>query len=344
MMKNKLLKKNIRHFCLTNENILHSTLDNLIFINDEKIYESNKNLQNIYFRGSNAYTNTDDGDSLEINIKNKNIQLIENEFLKYVDYSFKIITKDKKTIIQCIDGNLTTLKLFRIFIYLLDKNSKNLIYYEGNNLTNSEINIKVTSLIKDEDYLSFPVSSLGTWLDGSLKKPYQVSEFSGIYNKTLVCTMSSGAVLLLDIEKGTVKQFFKDAKVRSGIFQKEENSPIFMGLKHYTFIEINAETCEMLRQIDIQEELKRVANIPKENPCWLTVGTSIYQNGLFYFYGDTNLLGIFDPITEKIIDYHWFDFDKKKHQQLKGGIENLQVKDEKIYCLDTLGNLYELEK
>lgn len=202
-----------------------------------------------------------------------------------------------------------------------------------------------TRIIPDNKTISsFPLSTLGTWLDGAVEKPYQVVEFFGIHKNTLVCTMTSGAVLLLDIETGEVKQFFKDAKVRGGIFQKEEHSPIFMGLKHYTFIEINAETGELIRQVDIQHELKRVANIPNESPCWLGVGTSIYHDGLFYFYGDINFLGVFDPELEKIVDFHWFEFDKKQHQQLKGGVDSLQVKDGKIYSLDTLGNLYELER
>ena len=57
------------------------------------------------------------------------------------------------------------------------------------------------------------------------------------------------------------------------------------------------------------------------------------------------MLCIFNPETLKIEDFHEFDFDfRSKAQQLKGGSENLQVKDNKIYCLDTLGNLYELER
>lgn len=192
--------------------------------------------------------------------------------------------------------------------------------------------------------VNFSLSILGSWLDGGIEKPYQVAEFCEIYKTTLVCTMTNGAILLLDIETGEIKAFFKDAKVKGGVFQKEENSPIFLGLKHYTFLELNAQTGEIIRQVDIQNELKRIRNIPYESPCWISVGTSIYQDGLFYFYGDTNLIGIFDPNSEKIIDYHEFEFDKKQYQQLKGGVENLQVKDGKIYCLDTLGNLYEIEK
>ena len=196
---------------------------------------------------------------------------------------------------------------------------------------------------KNEVTISFPLSTLGTCLDGVIEKPYQVAGFSGIYENTLVCTMNSGAILLLDIEKGEVKGFFKDAKVNSGVYQKEENSPIFLGLSHWTFIEINAETGEMLRQIDIEDELKRVTNIADESPCWFGVAIALYHEGLFYFYGHRQFLGIYDPANEKIIDFHWFKFEKKQ-TQLKGGIENLQVKGNEIYCLDTANTLHILNR
>lgn len=189
----------------------------------------------------------------------------------------------------------------------------------------------------------FLIYSLGTWFDGAIEKQFQVLEFSGIFENTLVCTLNNGGILLLDLEKGEVKQFHKDAKVRGGVFQVNDNSPIFLGLKHYTFVEINAESGELLRQVNIEHELKRVANIPAESPCWLAVGTSIFQDGLFYFLGDKNFLGVFDPVTEKIVDYHWFEFEQKG-TQLKGGVENLQVKDNEIYCLDTSNTLHVLNR
>jgi hypothetical protein len=194
-----------------------------------------------------------------------------------------------------------------------------------------------------EKFDLFDCSTLGNWLDGAIEKAHQVLEFSGVFENTLVCTMNSGAILLLDIETGQSKQFFKGAKVRAGVFQTKENSPIFQGLKHYTFVEINAESGELLRQVNIEHELKRVAEIPEQSPCWLTVGTSIYHEGLFYFYGDKNFLGVFDPITEKIVDYHWFEFEQKG-TQIKGGVENLQVKGKEIYCLDTSNTLHVLER
>ena len=43
----------------------------------------------------------------------------------------------------------------------------------------------------------------------------------------------------------------------------------------------------------------------------------------------------------KVIDFYEFKFENK-HTMLKGGKENLQVKDHSIYCLDNQNNLYTL--
>lgn len=204
-------------------------------------------------------------------------------------------------------------------------------------------NINVFSISKKSKLINFSLTSLGTWLDGAIEKPYQVAEFSGIYENTLVSTLTSGGVLLLDIEKGEEKAFFEDAKIRGGIFQKEPDNPVFIGLKHTSYVEIDVLNGVLLKHFSIQDELKRLEKQSNKQGRWATVGTSIYKNGYIYFYSETDMLCIFDPTTYKIIDFHEFDFDRKQGQQLKGGKENLQVKDGKIYCLDTLGNLYELE-
>lgn len=101
----------------------------------------------------------------------------------------------------------------------------------------------------------FQLSTLGTWIDGAIAMPYQVSEFSGIYENTLVCTLNSGGVLLLDIEMEKLNHFLRRQNTWWS-FSKKPDSPIFIGLKHITFIEINAGTGELLRQVDIEEELK----------------------------------------------------------------------------------------
>jgi len=207
-------------------------------------------------------------------------------------------------------------------------------------------NIKIFCLSKKIKLNSISLTTtLGTWKDGAIEKNYQVREFSGIYKNTLVCTLNSGGVLLLDIEKGEVKAFFKDAKIQGGIFQKEKDNSIFIGLKHTTFIEFDAGTGQIIRHVSIQDELKRIEQEANKKGRWVTVGTSVYKNGLIYFYSETDMLCVFNPETLLIEDFYEFDFDfHSKGQQLKGGKENLQVNDGKIYCLDTLGNLYELER
>ena len=108
----------------------------------------------------------------------------------------------------------------------------------------------------------------------------------------------------------------------------------------YTFIEIDILTQKITQKIDLKPKwlsLRRVSDINY-------IGVNVFNNGLHYFIANTNIVGIFDPQTAEIIDFYEFDFDKKKYQQLRGGAENLQVKDGKIYVLDSLGNLYELER
>jgi|SRR5690554_1800994 len=342
-MRSELLKSQIQNFRLVSDGIVYTTLEHDIFFNNDLIYSSTKSIQEIYSNGRSIYTNTIHGDGLEINPNDKSVILYEGEFIKYLDSELRLISKKKETIISFHNNQSLIIKTYRIFIFLLQKESNKLVFYEGNNLTNDNLNINVTSLTGNINYLSFPLTTLGTWQDGAIEKNYQVREFSGIYKNTLVCTLNSGGVLLLDIEKGEVKAFFKDAKIQGGIFQKEKDSSIFIGLKHTTFIEFDANTGEIIRHVSIQDELKRIEQEANKKNRWATVGTSIYENGLIYFYSETDMLCVFNPETLKIEDFYEFDFQTKA-QQLKGGKENLQVNDGKIYCLDTLGNLYELER
>lgn len=338
-MKSKIIEKNISRYRQTPYGLVKLFDFKNLVLEENIILESKIGLQELFLSSNFLYSNTDNGEGILLNLLDKNFSILKNEYVRQITSNHIVSFVDNKTKILNIHSDETVFYPYKVLRSILYEQQKTLIID-----LKSEKSIIFSNIINPLSSISFPLSTLGTWLDGAVEKPYQVAEFSEIYEKTLVCTMNNGGVLLLDIYKGEVKAFFKDAKVRGGVYQKEENSPIFLGLKHYTFIELNAETGEIIRQVDIQNELKRMGRIPDESPCWLSVGTSIYQDGLFYFYGDTNLIGVFDPITEKIIDYHEFEFDKKQYQQLKGGVENLQVKDGKIYCLDSLGNLYELER
>ncbi|MBK7129130.1 MAG: hypothetical protein IPH66_07200 [Crocinitomicaceae bacterium] len=186
---------------------------------------------------------------------------------------------------------------------------------------------------------SFYLSTLGTWHDGPIEKSYQVADFCGLCQNVLVITMTNGDVLFLDIEKGEVRAFLKDAHVARNL-QQINGSNIFQGIYGYTFLEVDAESGTVLRKMDLKEEWKRVGRESDIN----YIGVDVVSEGLHYFIANTNIVGVFNPKTLHIEDYYEFDFDKKQHQQLKGGKENLQIKEGKIYCLDTLGNLYELER
>ncbi len=273
---------------------------------------------------------------MEINIENKKIEYTQNNFLKYLDPNFKIISQGKNTVIHYLKENIKTIKPIKLFIYLINKDK--LVYYAGNNLTSKNLNINSTSLISNEDYFSFPLSSLDMLQVGSKEAPYKVSEFCDIYNNILITTFTNGDILLLDVDKGESIKFFKDTKIKEGLFQKEENSPIYIGLKFKTYIEIDVEKSEIIKQIDLEEYFKKIF----KRSTLVPINTTIYKNGLIYFIADTNIVGAFNPKTMEVVDFYEFEF-KNKQTMLKGGKENLQVKGSKIYCLDNQNNLHELE-
>lgn len=169
-----------------------------------------------------------------------------------------------------------------------------------------------------------------------------VGEFSGIYNNILVCALDNGGILGIDIEKEELTFYFKEAQIRSGLYQKAEGSPVFIGLKHWTYIELDVETGEILKKVDLRPQLKMLANIPEESPCWLSINTTKYQDNLIYFFADKNCVGIFDTKSTKIIDSYWFDFKENK-TTLKSGSNSLQVRNGEIYCLDTDNKLHVLD-
>ncbi|MDO6852810.1 hypothetical protein Q4599_04420 [Cellulophaga lytica] len=169
-----------------------------------------------------------------------------------------------------------------------------------------------------------------------------IIEFSGIHKNTLVCTLENGGVLGVDIDKAEQVFYFSNAQLRSGLYQKEEDSPIFIGLKHWTYLELNAEKGELIKKVDLQPQLKVLGDIPKESPCWLSINTTKYENNLIYFFADKNYVGVFDIEKTEIIDFHQFNFLDKK-TTLKSGAESLQIKGNEIYCLDTNNDLHILE-
>lgn len=173
-------------------------------------------------------------------------------------------------------------------------------------------------------------------------KMSSILEFSGIYKNTLVCTLENGGILGVDIDKAEKVFYFPNAQLRSGLYQKEKGSPIFIGLKHWIYLELNVETGELIKKVDLRPQLKILVDIPKESPCWLSINTTKYENNLIYFFADKKYVGVFDLNKIEIIDFHQFNFIDKK-TVLKGGVESLQVKGNEIYCLDTNNDLHILE-
>ena len=198
--------------------------------------------------------------------------------------------------------------------------------------------IDIFNIDKKNHQLSFPLSLLDTLQVGSKEVPYKVSEFCDIYKNILITTFTNGDILLLDIEKGKPIKLFEGTKIKEGLFQKEENSSIYLGLKFKTYIEIDVEKQEIIKQLDLEEYFKKKFN----RSILVPINTTIYRNGLIYFIADTNIVGVFNPKTIDVVDFYEFEFENKQ-TMLKGGKENLQVNGTNIYCLDNQHNLYTLE-
>ena len=255
----------------------------------------------------------------------------------------RISKVDEKYILTYIKK---TPRIYQVYLkhnrQLLDEQTKSYgqhifgdLIIEG--LGNSE-SIIVKNLRLGNTICSFKISELNKYYNESKNYKLEVSEFAGVYSNVLICSFSNGGILLLDLESGKEKVFFKDAKVRKGLYPNEENNGLYYGLSHSTFIEIDINNCIIKEHINLDSELKKLGQIPVESPNWLFISTSFYNEGLYYFLTSDNSVGIFDTEKKKIIDTYKFKFEGKLTQT-----KSLQLYDNKIYCLDTANVLYILE-
>ena len=321
----------VKYFCVHN-NKLCTIKNRDIFLNNKVIFQSDYDFQEVYSNGKALYSNFVNGGGIIVSL-NDAVQEISDCVIKLIDHDCIILGTSSETLIYKNDS-LEAKVDRRIFKFSFDRNGNKLVY-----LIKKEQEIISFSIGNNMTISTFPLSTLGTWLDGEIEKPYELSEFCGIWKNTLVCTLNNGDVLLVDIEKGEVIRRFEETNLLRNLHQKSNGSPIFWGLNFMSFVEINVSNGELLRKLKLEDYLRDYF----ERSSLVAFNTAISLKDLFYFQASTNIVGIFNPVTAQIMDYHEFDFDKSKGQQLKGGKENLQVKDGKIYCLDTLGNLYELE-
>lgn len=178
--------------------------------------------------------------------------------------------------------------------------------------------------------------------EGKTQKALKVVEFSGVYENILACTLNNGGILLVDIEKGNIKKYFKDAGVRLNFYPMKNGNPNFVGLNHNNFIEIDVHKAEIIRQINLDDQLKKIKSIPEQSPNSTFINTSIYNNNLIYFIADKNIVGVFDPESTEITQHYILNFEEKS-TTLKIGKENLQIKDNRIFVLDTSETLHILE-
>lgn len=330
-MEQHLIDNNVKYFCVHN-NKLCTIKNKNIFLDNKVIFQSEYDFQEVYSNGEVLYSNFVNGGGVIIN-QNDVVREIPDCVIKLIDYDCNILGTSSETLVYKFDSLEAKIDR-RIFKFSFDGISNKLVY-----LIKKEQDIISFSIDNNEIISTFSLSTLGTWLDSEIEKPYEVSEFCGIWKNTLVCTLNNGNLLLLDIIKGKVIKHFEETNLLRNLHQKSNGSPIFWGLNFMSFVEINVSKGELLRKLKLEDYLRNYF----EHSSLVAFNTAFSLKDLFYFQASTNVVGIFNPETAQIMEYHEFDFDKSKGQQLKGGKENLQVKDGKMYCLDTLGNLYELE-
>lgn len=324
-MKKKQLLPEIFSFSIK-ENILIHTNGDITNLNEKKIGVM-KDASNAFRLSNDEVIILDDLNKPyylstgNLFLLNQRIYNVSNKYC--LTYSKKpkkyaILDKEKKTCIFETDSSFGRLVVFNDLIF-----SYNLRI------------IHCYSVLKEKYILQFDLSNIEDKLSSNI-------EFSGIYKNTLVCTLENGGILGLDIDKSEQVFYFPNAQLRSGLYQKEEDSQIFIGLKHWTYLELNVATGELIRKVDLQPQLRTLVDIPEESPCWLSINTTKYENNLIYFFADKNYVGVFDTEKTEVIDFYQFNFSNK-NTTLKSGVESLQIKGNKIYCLDTNNDLHILE-
>jgi hypothetical protein len=332
-MKLLEIKSGVRKYCVC-ENLL-ITIDefNQILSNNEVLHISKEPLQEVYCTNSTIYTN--DFNSNGILINDQEVRLFAGNFVKLIFKDTMILSQGKCTHIY-IKENLTAKLNSKLFIYFYNYQNQSIYYYSKK--SNEILEFNIVQNLQKWKY------SLETLLPFEYaEQKIKVIEISGLFNNHLVCTLNNGGILILDSTSGDKKYYFSNTGIVSGLFQKKENTSVFIGLKHHKLIEVDIISGEILKNIDISQHLKKLANIPNEKPCWLSVGTCKFYDNLFYFYGDNNLIVVFDPKLEKIIDHHWFKF-KDSNTILKIGNENLHIEKDRVYCLDSKNELHIFER
>jgi outer membrane protein assembly factor BamB len=165
------------------------------------------------------------------------------------------------------------------------------------------------------------------------------AQFSGAYKNKAVITLDNGGILILDADNGRSLKYWNDTKLRLWLSQPAPGSPVFYGLNHASFIELDAENMRIVRQVDIREELSQLAGEP------LFVSASRFYNGMIYFIAGPGHIGVFDVATAKVKWIKKMEF-RTKNTILPTARENIQSYEKELYVLDSEGDLhiFELEQ
>jgi hypothetical protein len=344
-MKNITVEKNIHHFIITKSHKILLSVQNDISINNEIVFKSPEGLQYLNCLDNEyIFTNTSwDGKGFILNLNdNKNASFI-NLFIKHFDKDHKILSDDFVSLFFDLKNDIESMFNFKIMRYIADFKQNLLVHYDFEFPSNKKEKIDTYSIFPNTLISSFSLSKLDTYNHGAGEQPYKVALFAGMYQNTLVCTVQWGGVLLLDVQTGELIKFLKDAPVENNIYPSEDGSSIFWSLSYSDFVEIDVAQAKILRIVNIKKQLDDIASEYGQEAGMVDIKTSICHEGLLYFQAAGKFIGVFDPDSATIIDYHIFKFEKKGNR-LRSGKEFLQVQGKEIYILDTEGTLHVMER
>lgn len=334
-MKQIETKKDVISFGIFNEVVYQTTNHNIVIENKEIPFN-----QKAYFLKFDNKIFIDDKEGNYIIINDK-IEILESGFGK----AFFFLSKNVIGIQKIVENGILSLLSkngFNHFFEILNLKSHGIYsIYSDNKFIYKNSNQEISILnLETKNNSIFHLKNLNKIEE---QEEYQLSEFSEIYKNTLVCTLNNGGIILYDIEKCELIRFFKDTKIRRNIYPKSEGSNIYYGLSHCTFIELDLESNKVIRNVDIETNLKKIGNISKQTKNWIFVSLAQYYDSLFYFYTSKNSLCVFDPNTLEIEQEFNFEF-KNGSTKLRGGLENFHINKNNIYCLDSDNTLHIIKR
>ena len=332
---------------IAEQNLIYCYSNKKIFLNSETI------LQEIYSNDNYFYINDIFGKAYYINL---NFELVSYDELiltiksNYI-LSAKRIGETKNIYIKNLyDLNERYEILTSSTIYLIDSNK----FYKKN----FDLNLIEAYMFPSSKKLwQLELSNLGKFkTEFAGEKEYEVKQFVGVFKDILWVFLNSQQFIGLNIHSGTIIHLLKGVKKENFIGQTEV--PVYDDT--YLFYESNyilddktgkiiAIAIDLFYEIDLNNELPTIKSYgllkQYKNKGFYNQGISnkliLIDNNLYFHNHNDLKFAIFDIDTKQII----YVSEKLTNDQTKRReIKDLQVANNKVYVLDSTGDLHIFEK